>query len=682
MSGSAEASSSRSRLKRDALLVPVADGAVKHVPVKDWVLLCGPGRRINAEVLRGIESGGAILYQANLYLRDQSSPSSVANTLLRYFRCAESANGKLDAESLAIYRSQLNGDARSQANTKSQVYGVARGFVLRLMSLGVVPEQSLPLNFKPTIKKPYPTLSQLAGDGVGSVVPGNEERLERIKSDQRLTNSTAITLLFDIAAIEAVHSLSMDQLESRIEDCELANQLIDELCKLGPREVGACISFNGSYGPGRSLDEALLILYAKFGFDLPAVDQWPPGVYLFLKARGFASTDVRKIFSDDREMLRSLAESVGPAALNAAKNVNRWTHAQLDQRTVPRALGLLYASYGRLLPISSLWPEGVVDYLKFRGWPPSRVVSAFFPSSKLHAHLMMMLLSHKELAPNVSSVLLHSSIETVLEGALDGSWDVHLGKKRGGAVTEVIDGSDRAMILVRRYQQIHRRALLETPGGQGWLKKEHCPLMLRIGGKKRLSGIGKYQIADASDMAARAMGAYAESVPFLDSIKNQPCARSFRSTITSMLHLQGASIGKIKSKLHHQQYSTTAGYVRGVNVAEKLRSRQLDFQQRLLSEVKDVAVGMKLAREEPGKTEATEVAHVVLTDDAAVSLWLAWVREIEASEARLMFESPARWFGYWQARLAEYHVLLSKVPSSQRKRAQATADCIILPRIE
>ncbi|MNV82776.1 hypothetical protein D3C71_1765320 [compost metagenome] len=91
---------------------------------------------------------------------------------------------------------------------------------------------------------------------------------------------------------------------------------------------------------------------------------------------------------------------------------------------------------------------------------------------------------------------------------------------------------------------------------------------------------------------------------------------------------------------------------------------------------------MKLGQEQPGKMQATQVAHVVLTDDTAVSLWLAWVREIEASEARLMFESPARWFGYWQARLAEYHVLLSKVPSSQRKRAQATADCIILPRIE
>jgi len=682
MSGSAATSAKRRALRREPLSVTTADGAAQHVPVKDWVLNCGPGKRLDASILKGLESGSRVLYQANLYLRDQASPVAAGNRLLRYFRSVQAGHGQLGAESLAAYRSQLDVDAHSQVNTKSQVYGAACGFISRLMRAGILPEQDLPLNFKAVPKKPHPTFAQLAGVRVSDAILGNEDRLDKIKHDQRLDDSTATALLFNIIVLERIHSKSMDELQSRLEDCDFVNQLIDDVDESGRAEATSSVSFNSYFGAARTLDEAFLILFSKFGFDLPVTDQWPPGIYNFLKAREINAPDVKKIFSEDRERIRAIAASADSVAMAAARAVEDWTHEGMDHRSVPLALGMLYAKHGRILPKSTAWPDGVVDYLKYRGWSVSRVASAFFPSSRLHSHLMMMLLSHKELAPNVSSVLIHASIDAVLEGAADGAWDAHFGKKRGGPASAVIDSSDRAMILARRYQAISRRALLDTSEGKVWLKKENCPLMLRVGGKGRKSAIGKYNMGDAALMAERAMKMYASSTPLLGSIKDRACARSFRSTIASVLRLEGIPLGKIKSKLNHKHYSTTVGYVGSVVTETKLRGRQLDFQEMLLREVHNTGAAVRPNSRAGADVGGPGLTRLVLTDDSAVALWLAWIRDIEASEARLMFENPARWSGYWHINLAEYKALLSKIPSSQKKRAQEIAMSIVLPRIE
>lgn len=65
-----------------------------------------------------------------------------------------------------------------------------------------------------------------------------------------------------------------------------------------------------------------------------------------------------------------------------------------DPRSIELALSVLFVQYGRILPDSTQWPKGIVDYLKYREWTPNRVRAAFFPHPDTLAPFIVGLLSH------------------------------------------------------------------------------------------------------------------------------------------------------------------------------------------------------------------------------------------------------------------------------------------------
>jgi hypothetical protein len=111
----------------------------------------------------------------------------------------------------------------------------------------------------------------------------------------------------------------------------------------------------------------------------------------------------------------------------------------------------------------------------------------------------------------------------------------------------------------------------------------------------------------------------------------------------------------------------------------------MDFQQMLLDEVVAVSASGPSTKVDVGSDQGSAEGGsnpVLLADDRAIALWMAWCKEIRASEQRMRIENPERWSGYWQVMLMEYQAFLAKVPSSQKRRAEDIASSIVLPRIE
>ncbi|WP_313498026.1 hypothetical protein [Pseudoxanthomonas mexicana] len=633
-------------------------------------------------MLKGMREGREILAQANLYLRGVEKQKTAANALLRYFRSAHRSTNSLGAESLAAYKSELAAQRTSGANTKNQVFSYARGFVTRLIERGVLVQQSLPKNFKTIEVNSHQSFSEIAGGDVGVALADRQDQVEEVLRDGRLDHASAQVLVFNRSIVDQIHACAIEGLREKLDDCDLVGKITSGMDEEERKRLSGILDFNAEFGDTRTEEFAFVVLYANHGAKLPVTEKWVPGVYDFFKTRGLLASDVRRRFESHLRQTRAFWAKATPVERKRLRSVSDWRLRATDGRSVELAIKILFSHFGHRLPASAKWPKGLMDYLKARAWAPLRLASAFFPGPVLHQHLMMMLLSHTELAPNVSSVVQHSTIEAVLPGSYSGVLSVHLGKKRGAPVLEDVSDKDEGLGLVRRYQKILRVGLEASDEGRGWLGKEECPLFLHYG---RRGSLKKYEEDDAVEMAKRSFRKYAEIAPLISFVAGRATGVNFRPSIVAVMALEGVPVGKIKKKLHHGRFATTTSYVDRVQTSVRKRGRQLDFQQMLLDEVSSVSAGRSCAKSEKVSDQGgAEVSSslVLLADDRAVALWIAWCKEIGASEQRMRIENPERWLGYWQVRLMEYQAFLVKVPSSQKRRAEHIASSIVLPRIE
>ena len=658
----------------------MAQGNVKDLPADAWNLVLRNSDPVPVPMLRTMSKGREILAQANLYLRGLEKQRAGAVILLRFFRSAHRSANSLGAASLVKFKSELAAEQNSGVNTKSQVFSSARGFVSRLIGKGILPLQTLPKNFKAIEKVSHPTFSEIVGDKIKVALVGQESQVEKALKAGRLDQSSAEVLVFNRLVVEQVHTSAIEALREKLDDCDFVSEIISNLGEEDVRRLRRVSDFNVEFGDTRTEDVAFRILYAKHGEMLPATEEWTPGVYDFFKTRGLLASDVRSRFASHMRQTVAFWSKAKPDERTRLRSVSDWRLKAIDQRSIELAIKMLFAHFGRHLPASPTWPKGLTDYLKSRGWTPLRVASAFFPGAVLHQHLMMLLLSHKELAPNVSSVIKHSEINAVALGSYAGVLSVHLGKKRGAPVLEDVSDKDEGLRQVRRYQAAFRASLEAFDEGRRWLSKEACPLFLHFG---RRGELRKYEEGDASDMAKRSLASYAEQASIVSFVAGSATGVSFRPSIVSIMALEGVPVGKIKGKLHHQKFATTTSYVDRVETSVRKRARQMDFQQMLLDEVASIISGAaRVGSERDIQDTEGSPNIVVMADDRAVALWMAWCKEISQSEQRMRIENPERWIGHWEVMLMEYRALLVKVPSSQKRRAEVIASSVVLPRIE
>ncbi|NCT70145.1 MAG: hypothetical protein GXC75_04320 [Xanthomonadaceae bacterium] len=655
---------------------------MKDLPTDAWNLVLRGSDPVPAPMLQEMSEGREILAQANLYLRRYAKQRPAANALLRYFKSAHRSTNSLGADSLAKYKKELAARRASGANTKNQVFSSARGFVKRLIEKGVLPPQTLPKNFKTIEVNSHPSFSEVAGSDVEIALADRKDLVGEVLQDGRLDQTSAQVLVFNRLVVDQVHACAIEGLRGKLDDCDLVNKIISDI---GEEELGQLrdiSDFNAEFGDTRTEELAFRILYANHGSTLPATEEWTPGVYDFFKTRGLIAAGIRRRFASNLRQIMDFWSKARPDERRRLRSVADWRLRATDQRSVELAIKMLFARFGRRLPASAKWPKGLVDYLKAHGWTPLRLASAFFPGPVLHQHLMMLLLSHKELAPNVSSVVQHSTIEAVMPGSYAGVLSVHLGKKRGAPVLEDVSDKDEGLALVRRYQGTLRAALEACDEGGQWLGKEECPLFLHFG---RHGSLKKYEEEDAGDMAKRSFRSYADRASIISYVVGRATGVNFRPSIVAIMALKGVPVGKIKRKLHHGRFATTTSYVDRVETSVRKRGRQMDFQQMLLDEVVAVSASGPSTKVDVGSDQGSAEGGsnpVLLADDRAIALWMAWCKEIRASEQRMRIENPERWSGYWQVMLMEYQAFLAKVPSSQKRRAEDIASSIVLPRIE
>lgn len=354
-----------------------------------------------------------------------------------------------------------------------------------------------------------------------------------------------------------------------------------------------------------------------------------------------------------------------------------------SERTLKLAFQILYSKFGRLIPSSIDWPQGIDDFCKSRGWPPRRIQSAFFTSTYNLQYFLVAALSHKELAPNVDTVVFYTYTDAFMPSTESGKIAVHMGKKRGSPIDKELSRKDPLCVAFYAYQNRLKKLLKEVRGGQAWLLKENCELFLHFTKSKGKYSIRCFDKSMTSYMVRSVTKQLAKQHPEFKALVNEVTGENFKPTIAAVEVLSGSSLSQLKYKLNHKHLSTTEGY--GIRVeTQTLHDRKLsNFQEYLLSqrskEFPDTGNGYQCGREEVPEVTCGGIEmcfdcpakRVVLKDPKLIAEWLAYSRWIEANEQRLKFNNKQRWEDYWQLKLAEYSALLAKCSRAEVLAAES-----------
>lgn len=691
----------RKRITRTPLRVSNEADVIEIAPVRDWLIDVESGDPIHANYVSNIHAGEQVLSQLNLFLRGQSKKRAAANVLLRYLKYVASFDGALGANSLKGYRDALDNNATVDVNTKSQLFGSAVAFVERQIEVGLVPPQTLPRNFRKQADKSHPSFAEIAGEGMYEALEPCSGEIEKAMSSHRLDRVGAAALVYCEAALRAIRQSAHLALNCWEMDWAFSEQAISALSASRIAELKRVDDFSDVFGDKRSVEEAHLIIFAKFGKHVPASEFWPPGVADFLRARGWSVGNVRAAISGhgekkDVDFVRRLIKETPKAKLLKLAEIVDYSRKETDVKSIELALQVLFSRFGRALPGSPLWPRGLADYLKFRGWSAERVSSTFFPNSRIHGYLLLATLAHEDLAPNVDSVLFYAYLDAFKPSSEPGMISVHFGKKRGGPVAENLDQKDPLCIAYRQYVDILKNCLLSIPEGKTFLEKEFCPIFLHVHQARGKAILRTYSPCSSSDIARRAISQFSESNPILLPLVGKATGQNFRPTIAVIDKLRNRPVGAIKRRLRHKKWATTDRYVDRVEAGAVLRNKSLEFQNYIVGEAKSLKYtgsGYKCAKDDqgnfsnvdchgPSMCSECDARRIVLADVQLAAQWVAWNREIVASEERLKFENPERWDQHWSVRQVEYTELLTMCSPSVRKQAEALAVHIKLPYLD
>lgn len=401
----------------------------------------------------------------------------------------------------------------------------------------------------------------------------------------------------------------------------------------------------------------------------------------------------------DCRAIDSAIEGVGELEISELKKVTdfreahgNWKSAKHPTRNLALAFQVLYSKYGRLIPSSSDWPIGLVDFCKYKGWPPRRIQSGFFTSAYNLQYFLVAALSHQELAPNVDSVAFYAYTDAFIPSSEKGMMSVHFGKKRGAPVKKEIQRKDRICSAFYAYQNRLKSLLSEVQGGQEWLRKENCELFIHYTKTNGQYSIRTFDKASTSYMVRSVTKELSSLYPeFTPLVAAKVTGENFRPIISALDILSGGTIGKLKHKLNHKSLSTTESY--GTRAAtQSIHDRKLkSFQKFLISnrnnKLPDTGTGYQCGQKENSTVVCSgvdmcfscEAKRVVLKDIKLIAEWKAYSEWIKENEQRLKFNNIARWNNYWQLKLAEYKALLAECTKAEVKAAESLASNIKIP---
>ncbi|WP_349999137.1 hypothetical protein [Stenotrophomonas lacuserhaii] len=371
-----------------------------------------------------------------------------------------------------------------------------------------------------------------------------------------------------------------------------------------------------------------------------------------------------------------------------------------ENRSVEAAIHELHLAYGRFLPRSDLWPSGIVDHCKYRGWPPSRLKSALFPTVKSLDALLVLCLANRHLAPNVDSVAFYAWIDCIVPAEWPGQVRVKLGKFRGTGPSALL--SDRSTLVqgLRGLGRLVTHALKERPGLASSIQDAgRTPLFLHHFNARGADVVRRLDPSTTSDMVRRFISKAAETEAVLRPLVGKVTGEQFRGTHLLCDRLEGKSIFTIQSVAKHKSVETTDGYLRRLEIETLARARHLEFMSYLLDEarnsnLKAVGNGFHCAPGEGTPVGCTRhdmcgageggcpARRIVLKDPAVIAEWIACLSHIEEHADYLQENRPERWQAVWAPRMAEYRVLLEGVTETEKLAAQEYLDSVALMPLE
>jgi hypothetical protein len=672
-------------------------------PSNRFELFLGDEGYVSALDLVDLHDAARILRELGLFLRGRRRAKSVANEILRYLRHALLKTGIVCSETLTSYRAEIDAQDNITLNTKYQRFQTTKLFVGHLMSSGVISEQKLPRGFDPSKvnTKNKSSFAEIARSYVEDEENFKINEIEEVIDAFEIEHLEARALILSIQCIDLLHQESIIKIKEWEQDWEYVQTIISNLSK---EEIAVLGKVKGINGPlfcrKRSAEEALSILYAKFGSEVPAVRYWPKGIEDFFRCSlGWSKISRRvsillngnSIDPEDVRLLRHV-RGVPKEMLDELRTVEsyRIRDLDLDSRSIELAISILYSRHGRLLPDSTSWPEGVADYLKKRGWNPNRVRSALFPSANTLTPFIVGLLSCIELSPNVDTVAQYAYFSSFKPASEEGKVAVFFDKYRGEPLRREVSSGDPIIAACVR----HVARMKDVLGGIGdigreILRKEKVPLWLHYTPSGKNTEVRPPEWSTVVSMVRRFIGECSQRYPVLKSICSAS-GENFRPTCALILKLAGGSSAKIQGTLGHRHSKTTNSYTSRIYTQSLLKTRMKNFQRYLIdTATRDFTAkdNVRFERSElQGSTNhgvdewiCCDAQRFWFYDLEIVGEWIAWERAISTARESLSYSNPARWEAYWEPRLVKYRNLLSMVSGVDLEKAKSYASLIVLP---
>ena len=261
--------------------------------------------------LKNIANGKAIFNEMIVFLGEVSGTSQLTyfNIIKRYIAYSCLPNQAFDEQAIIKWREYLAEDNSIGATTRYWNFNIIHKFYRHLFHADVIQQFELPRQFKNIGGKPKDTfLSCMCHSMVPSIEHELSDDIENACDIYRLARKEASSVVVASYWMKVLSDEANKRIKKTISDWALIDHLVKDYegGKYKKYDFVNAKSFT-DFGDERSVNFALVVLYANHGFFLPGLDSVLPGISDYLKRMGWSWTRVRTAFFPTPKGLRAFA---------------------------------------------------------------------------------------------------------------------------------------------------------------------------------------------------------------------------------------------------------------------------------------------------------------------------------------------------------------------------------------
>ncbi|ASJ72126.1 hypothetical protein [Granulosicoccus antarcticus] len=282
------------KIIRKKLAVPKKASVVDIAPRAGLVIDLGKKGLVEAGWFDSVENSTEIIRELSIYVRGKRNSRGTVNTVLQYLRFVAVNRLQVSSDSAKAFRNELDRRKNITPNTKYQIFSTAMGFHRSAIAAGVLPEENLPQNFRTPTSEPKKNFVDLCRVEIASLDDSSNDTFRNAISDRGLNAEQAQALQFSINCMQSLRLRAVNSVQQIVEDWNRVYVAIESLSETDLAQLREC-DFRRL--DDKTLEAAFRILYAHFGFSLPATKAWPAGISDWCKGRdGWTSNRVKGAF--------------------------------------------------------------------------------------------------------------------------------------------------------------------------------------------------------------------------------------------------------------------------------------------------------------------------------------------------------------------------------------------------